>query len=142
MRVDSSETLAADPGVERLLAIARRKGSVGFEDIRQQLPIARMSALEIAQAVARLERAGIVIDVDQDPLLDPSDARVTPDRSAAAPAESTASARPEQTARSGAALVGTASSPNRLGSRPVFLSAALAAGMLLLVLLGVAALAF
>ena len=75
MRVDNDQILADDPSLEPLLRIARRNGYVTFDDLTDQLPIARMSALEIAQAVARLERAGILIEVDPDPLLEPADAR-------------------------------------------------------------------
>ena len=64
----TSPTMLADPAVDRLVTLARRRGRLTFEDLRANLPIATMSETAIAQAVARLEQAGVVIDVDEDVL--------------------------------------------------------------------------
>lgn len=66
MRASSSDVFGTDPVVDRLIALGRSKGSLTFEDLRRNLPIANMSGVEIAEAVARLEEAGIAIDVDDE----------------------------------------------------------------------------
>ena len=71
MKATNADLLADDPAVERLVAAGRRRGYVTFEELRQALPIATMSEAAIAQAVSRLEQAGIIIDVD-DELVEPA----------------------------------------------------------------------
>jgi hypothetical protein len=74
MRVSSAGMASADPAVERLVEIGRRTGRLTFDELRQNLPIADMTAAEIVQAVTYLEQAGILIDVDAELLGEPGDA--------------------------------------------------------------------
>ena len=71
MKASNADMLADDPAVERLVALGRRRGYVTFDDLRQALPIATMSEAAIAQAVSRLEQAGIIIEVDEE-LVEPA----------------------------------------------------------------------
>src|SRR6185295_12393604 len=50
--------------VDRLMQLGRRRGGLEIDDIRQALPIDTMTIEEVADVVARLEEAGISVDID------------------------------------------------------------------------------
>lgn len=49
---------------DRLMHLGRQPGGLKIDDIRQALPIDTMAIEEIADVVARLEEAGISVEVD------------------------------------------------------------------------------
>jgi len=50
--------------VDRLIQLGRRQGGLEIKDIRQALPIDTMTIEELADVVARLEEAGISVEID------------------------------------------------------------------------------
>ena len=68
MKATGVGVFADHPAVDGLIALGRRKGHLSFEDLRTGLPIADMSAAAIAAAVSRLEHAGILIEVEDEPV--------------------------------------------------------------------------
>jgi hypothetical protein len=50
--------------VDRLMQLGRRRGGLEIDDIRQALPIDTMTIEELADVVARLEEAGISVEID------------------------------------------------------------------------------
>jgi Sigma-70 factor, region 1.1 len=50
--------------IDRLMQRGRRRGGLEIDDIRQTLPIDTMTIEEVADVVARLEEAGIWVDID------------------------------------------------------------------------------
>ena len=50
--------------VDRLMQLGRRRGALEIDDIRQALPIDTMTIEEVADVVARMEEAGISVDID------------------------------------------------------------------------------
>lgn len=58
--------MAIDPqAVERLVALGRRQGFVTTGQIDREMPVDRMSEVEIAEIVDRLERAGVPVELDE-----------------------------------------------------------------------------
>ena len=51
-------------GLDRLTEIGRQRGRVTIEDIRTIVPLDALSVTELAQILARLEEAGVTIDID------------------------------------------------------------------------------
>ena len=51
--------------LDRLLTYARRKGGLDADDIARELPVETITPAEIADVVARLEAAGVSIDLDR-----------------------------------------------------------------------------
>jgi MFS superfamily sulfate permease-like transporter len=56
--------MIATTAVDRLIQLGRRQGGLEIEDIRQALPIDTMTIEELADVVARLEEAGISVEID------------------------------------------------------------------------------
>lgn len=52
-----------------LISLAQRRGSLATEDIRRVLPIDRMTVEDLSYVLARLEQAGIDIEIDPSLLL-------------------------------------------------------------------------
>ena len=52
--------------VDRLMQLGRWQGGLEIEDIRQALPIDTMTIEELTDVVARLEEAGISVEIDAD----------------------------------------------------------------------------
>jgi hypothetical protein len=50
--------------VDRLMQLGRRRGGLEIDDIRHALPIDTMTIEELADVVARLEEAGISVEID------------------------------------------------------------------------------
>jgi hypothetical protein len=50
--------------VDRLMQLGRQRGGLEIDDIRQALPIDTMTIEELADVVARLEEAGISVEID------------------------------------------------------------------------------
>jgi Sigma-70 factor, region 1.1 len=50
--------------VDRLMQLGRRRGGLQIDDIRQALPVDTMTIEELADVVARLEEAGIAVEID------------------------------------------------------------------------------
>jgi hypothetical protein len=50
--------------VDRLMQLGRRRGGLEIDDIRQALPIDTMTIEELADVMARLEKAGISVEID------------------------------------------------------------------------------
>ena len=50
--------------VDRLMDLGRRRGGLEIDDIRQALPVDTMTAEELADVLARLEEAGISVEID------------------------------------------------------------------------------
>lgn len=50
--------------VESLMEIGRQRGSLDIDDIRRTLPVGAMSIEELADVLARLEEAGISVEID------------------------------------------------------------------------------
>jgi hypothetical protein len=50
--------------VDRLIQLGRRRGGLEIDDIRQALPIDSMTIEELADVTARLEEAGISVEID------------------------------------------------------------------------------
>jgi hypothetical protein len=50
--------------VDRLMQLGRRRGGLEIDDIRQALPIDTMTIEELADVMARLEEAGISVEID------------------------------------------------------------------------------
>jgi Sigma-70 factor, region 1.1 len=50
--------------VDRLMQLGRRRGGLEIDDIRQALPIDAMTIEELADVMARLEEAGISVEID------------------------------------------------------------------------------
>jgi Sigma-70 factor, region 1.1 len=50
--------------VDRLIQLGRRRGGLQIDDIRQALPVDTMTIEELADVVARLEEAGIAVEID------------------------------------------------------------------------------
>ena len=63
--------------VDRLIQLGRRQGGLEIEDIRQALPIDTMTIEELADVVARLEEAGISVEIDA-ALLTPRHQKMAP----------------------------------------------------------------
>lgn len=58
--------MAIDPqAVDRLIALGRRQGFVTTGQIDREMPVDRMSEVEIAEIVDRLERAGVPVELDE-----------------------------------------------------------------------------
>ncbi|MFH6786520.1 MULTISPECIES: RNA polymerase sigma factor region1.1 domain-containing protein [Methylobacterium] len=51
--------------LDRLIALGQSRGGLGPDDLRQALPIDRMSAEDIALVLIELEEAGIPVDPDE-----------------------------------------------------------------------------
>ncbi|KMO10802.1 RNA polymerase sigma factor region1.1 domain-containing protein [Methylobacterium platani] len=51
--------------LDRLIALGKDRGGLGPDDLRQALPIDRMSAEDIALVLIELEEAGIPVDPDE-----------------------------------------------------------------------------
>ena len=62
--------------VDRLMQLGRRRGGLEIDDIRQALPIDTMTIEELADVVARLEEAGISVEIDAG-LLTPHHRKIT-----------------------------------------------------------------
>ena len=56
--------MTADLGYQRLLQLGKHQGGLTVHDIEQALQVERLSVDEIAELVARLEDAGVPVDVD------------------------------------------------------------------------------
>lgn len=50
--------------IDRLMQLGRRRGGLEIDDIRQALPVDTMTVEELADVVARLEEAGISVEID------------------------------------------------------------------------------
>jgi Sigma-70 factor, region 1.1 len=50
--------------VDRLMQLGRRRGGLQIDDIRQALPVDTMTIDELADVMARLEEAGIAVEID------------------------------------------------------------------------------
>ena len=50
--------------VDRLIQLGRRRGGLVIDDIGQALPVDTMSTEELADVLARLEEAGISVEID------------------------------------------------------------------------------
>jgi Sigma-70 factor, region 1.1 len=118
--------------VDRLVALAARRGSLSTEELRHVLPIDAMSVDELASLIARLEDRGVTVDIDAallSPTRRPSDQpRAAPDilpppepprpapsvRPVARPA-APAPARPPERDTSAAPRVTGTSRPTQLG---------------------------
>src|SRR4051812_33829291 len=98
-------TTVNEAAIDELTAIGRRQGRLELDDMKRVLPVDRMSADELAEAMARLEDAGIEIDLDPNLLRPRHDAAPPPAAAAAAPAEP-AAASPPRHAAGGAAATG------------------------------------
>jgi Sigma-70 factor, region 1.1 len=58
--------MAIDPqAIDRLIALGRRQGFVTTGQIDLEMPVDRMSEVEIAEIVDRLERAGVSVELDE-----------------------------------------------------------------------------
>ncbi|TNC12410.1 hypothetical protein FF100_16450 [Methylobacterium terricola] len=51
--------------LDRLIALGRSRGGLGPDDLRQALPVDRMSAEDIALVLIELEEAGVPVDPDE-----------------------------------------------------------------------------
>ena len=76
--------------VDRLIQLGRRRGGLVIDDIGQALPVNTMSTEELADVLARLEEAGISVEIDP-ALLTPHHRKVVLDE--AKPAERSCDAR-------------------------------------------------
>jgi Sigma-70 factor, region 1.1 len=50
--------------IDRLIEMGQRRGRLEIDDIRQALPVDTMPTAELAEVLARLEEAGISIEID------------------------------------------------------------------------------
>lgn len=50
--------------LDRLVEIGRQHRSLTIEDVRRHFPLAELSSEELAKLLARLEDAGVTIDID------------------------------------------------------------------------------
>lgn len=96
-------TTVNEAAIDELTAIGRRQGRLGLDDVKRVLPVDRMSAEELAEAMARLEDAGIEVDLDPALLRPRYDAAPPPPAVAAAPAEPAPASPPRRPAGGGAA---------------------------------------
>ncbi|HEY0525385.1 MAG TPA: RNA polymerase sigma factor region1.1 domain-containing protein [Stellaceae bacterium] len=103
-------TTVNEAALGELTAIGRRQGRLGLDDVKRVLPVDRMSAEELAEAMARLEDAGIEVDLDPD-LLRPRYDAAPPLPAAAAPAEPAAASPPRHAAGGGGAATTGLSGP-------------------------------
>jgi len=100
-------TTVNEAAIGELTAIGRRQGRLGLDDVKRVLPVDRMSADELAEAMARLEDAGIEVDLDPDLLRPRYDAAPPlPAAAAAPPAEPAAASPPRHAASGGIATTG------------------------------------
>jgi hypothetical protein len=96
-----------ESAISELTAIGRRQGRLRLDDVKRVLPVESMSADELAEAMTRLEEAGIEVDLDPDLLRPRHDAAPQPTVAAgpsatATPAEpATASPPPRPAAAAG-----------------------------------------
>jgi hypothetical protein len=58
--------------IERVLAIGRKRGSLTVAELNRLLPVERMAPEEIARVIARIEEAGIAVEVDDEELTKPA----------------------------------------------------------------------
>ena len=94
-------------GFDRLIQLGRRRGGLEIDDIRQALPVDTMTIEELADVVARLEEAGISVEIDP-ALLTPRhrkstlhEAKPTTEPSRPSEQPTTAHVRPSRLASSG-----------------------------------------
>jgi hypothetical protein len=71
-----STTMILATAVDRLIQLGRRRGGLEIDDIRQALPIDTMTIDELADVVARLDEAGISVEIDSG-LLTPRHRKMT-----------------------------------------------------------------
>ncbi len=55
-----------DRMIERLLEIGRRQGALSTSDLKSALPVNDMTMADIARIVAKLEEAGIPVEIDDE----------------------------------------------------------------------------
>lgn len=65
--------------IDRVLAIGRERGSLTVSELNRLLPVERMAPEEIALLIARLEDAGIPVELDDDELTRPAPGRPSPE---------------------------------------------------------------
>lgn len=54
----------SEAALDELVSLARRRGGISMEDVRKALPIDSMTVEDIARIVARLDEAGIDLEID------------------------------------------------------------------------------
>jgi hypothetical protein len=96
--------------VDRLVALAARRGSLSTDELRQFLPIDAMSVDELASVIGRLEDRGVTVDIDP-ALLSPSRRPSEPARTTAEVSPPPAPPRPAATVRPMARPVESSPSP-------------------------------
>lgn len=64
-----------EAALDELVNLARRRGRISMDDVRQVLPIDSMTVEDIARIVARLDEAGFELDID--PSLDATEGKTT-----------------------------------------------------------------
>jgi hypothetical protein len=64
MSVKSTPMISTAP-LDRLIQLGRRRGGLEIDDIRQVLPVDTMTTEELADVLARLEEAGISVEIDR-----------------------------------------------------------------------------
>lgn len=67
--------LPTDEEIERLKKMGRRFGHVTLDQVKSVLPVEQMSSEEIGRAMARLESAGIEVEIDPEFLRSRTDRR-------------------------------------------------------------------
>ena len=59
-----SLTMVSITALDRLMQLGQRRGGLGIDDIRQALPVDTMTTEELADVLARLEEAGISVEIE------------------------------------------------------------------------------